>query len=148
MRERRIHQLFVVSILLKGLHALVEIAGGIALYAFSTDSIFRLLYATAGDGNDLIARFARTFTGQEHHFYALYLVSHGLVNLGIVAALLSRKAWAYPATFAVLASFMAYQLYRYSYTHDIGLLALTALDLIVMALAWHEYRRFKHHLST
>ena len=32
-----IHQLFVLSVALKGLHALIEIVGGIALYLFSTD---------------------------------------------------------------------------------------------------------------
>jgi uncharacterized membrane protein len=148
MDERRIHQLFVVSILLKGVHALIEVAGGVALYVFSTDAIIRWLYAAGGDSNDLIARFARTFTGQEHHFYAFYLVNHGLVNMISAGALLSRRLWAYPATFAVLACFIAYQLYRFTYTQDIGLLALTALDLVVMGLAWHEYRVFKHHLSS
>jgi uncharacterized membrane protein len=143
MYEKRIHQLFVISILLKGLHALVEIVGGVALYFFSTDAIVRWLYAKAGDSDDLIAKFARSFTGQEHHFYAFYLVSHGLVNMAIAIALLSQRLWAYPATFAVLVSFMGYQLYRYTYTHDIGLIALTALDLIVLGLAWHEYELVK-----
>ena len=58
MDERRIHQLFLVSILLKGLHALIEIAGGIALYFFSTDAIIRWLYTKADESNDLIAKFA------------------------------------------------------------------------------------------
>ena len=39
MQERRIHQVFVVSVTLKGLHALVEIAGGLALYLVSTETI-------------------------------------------------------------------------------------------------------------
>ena len=47
------------------------------------------------------------------------------------------------ATFAVLIAFMAYQFYRYTYTHDIGLVALTVLDLIVLGLAWHEYELVK-----
>jgi uncharacterized membrane protein len=143
MHEERIHEIFVVSIVLKGLHALIEIVGGIALYFFRTATIVHWLYARAGESNDLIAKFARTFTGKEHHFYALYLVSHGLVNLAIVIALLSQRLWAYPATFAVLISFMGYQLYRYTYTHDIGLIALTMLDLIVLGLAWHEYALVK-----
>jgi uncharacterized membrane protein len=143
MPEKRVHQLFLVSVTLKGLHALIEIVGGIALYFFSTDTIVHWLYSESGDSNDLLARFARTFSGQEHSFYAFYLVSHGLVNLAIVAALLSRKLWAYPATFAVLTLFILYQLYRYTFTHDIGLIAITGLDLIVMALAWNEYRMMK-----
>ena len=143
MRGNRVHQLFLISVTLKGLHALIEIAGGIALYFFSTATIVHWLYSESGDSNDLLAKFARTFSGAEHSFYAFYLVSHGIVNLAIVAALLSRKLWAYPATFAVLTLFIVYQLYRYTFTHDIGLSAITALDLIVMALAWNEYRLMK-----
>ena len=39
MQEKRIHQIFVVSVLFKGVHALIEIAGGIALYLISTETI-------------------------------------------------------------------------------------------------------------
>src|SRR5438270_781117 len=39
MREQRIHQVFVVSVAAKGLHALIEIAGGLALYITSTATI-------------------------------------------------------------------------------------------------------------
>jgi uncharacterized membrane protein len=143
VHEKQIHQLFVISVTLKGFHALIEIVGGAALALFSTDTIVRWLYSKSDQSSDLLARFARTFTGAEHHFYAFYLVSHGVLNLAIVAALLSRKLWAYPATFAVLIAFVAYQLYRYTYTHDIGLIAITLIDLIVLALACNEYRLMK-----
>src|SRR4051794_23327729 len=39
MQEKRIHQIFVVSVLFKGAHALFEIVGGIALYLISTEAI-------------------------------------------------------------------------------------------------------------
>ena len=132
---------------MKGLHAAVELAGGIALYLFSTDVILAWLWE-AGRSNDWVARFAHGFSRPEHEFYAFYLVSHGIVNGAIVAGLLLGKRWSYHATFVVLTLFIAYQLYRYSYTRDIGLIAISILDLIVMVLAWNEYRLFKHHLST
>ena len=50
MHEKRIHQVFVVSVLAKGAHALLEIAGGLALYLFSADAI-ALLAAQAWRGN-------------------------------------------------------------------------------------------------
>lgn len=140
MNEKQIHRLFEVSVALKGIHALLEILGGIVLYFFSTDTILRLLYREADKSDGLTVKFARTFTGAEHHFYAFYLVSHGVVNMVLVVGLLRQKLWAYPATFVVLSLFIVYQLYRYSFTQDIGLLVITALDLIVMALAWHEYQ--------
>lgn len=60
--------------------------------------------------------------------------------------LLREKLIAYPASLAALAGFIAYQIYRYSYTHSVGLLVLTAFDLIVMALVWHEWRLLRRHL--
>ncbi len=36
--------------------------------------------------------------------------------------------------------FIAYQMYRFSYTHSIGLLVLTVFDLFVVWLVWKEYR--------
>jgi Predicted membrane protein len=39
MNERRIHQIFEVSVLLKGAHALVECIGGLVLALASTASI-------------------------------------------------------------------------------------------------------------
>lgn len=147
MLQHRLHQLFIVSIILKGLHAAIELVGGIALYLFSTNKIVGWLWE-AGQSNDWIERFANSFSTKEHHFYAFYLVSHGVVNGAIVVGLLLRKRWSYHATFVVLTLFIAYQAYRYSYTHDIGLIVITMIDLIVMALAWNEYRVFKRHLST
>jgi uncharacterized membrane protein len=145
--QHRLHQLFLLSLALKGLHALIELAGGIALYFFSTDTILQWLWE-ASRSSDWVATFAHGFSKPEHEFYAFYLVSHGIVNGAIVGGLLLRKRWAYHATFVVLTLFIAYQLYRYSYTEDIGLIAISIVDLVVMALAWNEYRVFKRHLST
>jgi uncharacterized membrane protein len=143
VREKRIHQIFVVSVLAKGAHALVEIAGGIALYLFSTDAIARWLGEIDRGG-----WLGRHFPVSEQHFYAFYLLSHGLVKSVLVFGLLREKLWAYPASFAVFGAFIAYQLYRYSYTHDIALIALSIFDLFVIALAVHEYRLLRKHLPT
>jgi uncharacterized membrane protein len=143
MQEKRIHQVFVVSVLAKGLHALIEIAGGLALYLFSADAIERWLDEI--DRHDWIARH---FPASEQHFYAFYLLSHGLVKSVLVVGLLKEKLWAYPASFAVFGLFIAYQLYRYSWTHDIGLILLSLFDLFVITLAVHEYRLLRKHLPT
>jgi uncharacterized membrane protein len=143
MQERRIHQVFVVSVSLKGLHALIEIAGGIALYLFSSDTIARWLGEIDRGG-----WLGRHFPASEQHFYAFYLLSHGLVKSALVAGLLREKLWAYPASIAVFGLFIAYQLYRYSWTHDIGLILLSIFDVFVIALAVHEYRLLRRHLPT
>jgi uncharacterized membrane protein len=155
VQERRIHQIFEVSILLKGAHALIECACGIALAFVSTSAIVRLvnrltLEKLVQDPQDFIAThllgWAQTFSVQAQHFYAFYLLSHGAVKLLLVAGLLKGKHWAYPASLAVLGLFIAYQLYRYSYTHSAGLIVLTLFDVIVIGLIWHEYRLVRRHL--
>ena len=157
MQEKRIHQIFVVSVALKGVHALIEIVGGVALYLVSTGTIVRLINgwsydALVEDKHDWVANhlleFARTFSVAEHHFYAFYLLSHGLIKSVLVIGLLREKLWAYPASFAVFGAFIAYQLYRYSFTHDIALILLSIFDLFVIYLAVHEYRLLRKHLPT
>jgi uncharacterized membrane protein len=155
MQERRVHQIFEVSVLLKGAHAAVEAVGGLAL-AFTTNQSIRGLVSQATqselieDKRDFIANhlatWAQGFSIQTQHFYAWYLLSHGVVKLALVTGLLMRKLWAYPSTMVVLGLFILYQLYRYSETHGVGLLLLTALDVVVVGLTWHEYSLMRRHL--
>jgi uncharacterized membrane protein len=157
MNERRIHQIFQVSVLLKGAHALIECAGGIALYAVSTNTIAALVNTATQDEliedpNDLIAThilgYAQTFSVASKAFYGFYLLSHGLAKILLVAGLLRNKLWAYPSSLVALGLFIVYQLYRFSYTHSFGLIVLTVFDLFVMALISHEYRLIRRHLPT
>ena len=87
MQEKRIHQIFVVSVVAKGLHALIEIVGGFALYLTSTATIIGWIDRLSQgelteDPRDWIARqavkFGQHFSVAEHNFYAFYLLSHGL----------------------------------------------------------------------
>ena len=140
MTERNIHRIFVVSVAAKGLHALIEIAGGLALYLLSSEAI--------ADWIRPHEWAASHFKPEEQHFYAFYLLSHGLVKSVVVYGLLREKLWAYPASFVVFSLLIAYQLYRYSFTHDVALIALSIFDLFVIGLAVHEYRLLRKHLPT
>lgn len=153
MNEHRIHRIFSISLFLKGAHALIECIGGLAL-AFSSKSTIAILVNTltqeelVEDPKDFIAAhlltFANHFSVSSQHFYALYLLSHGVVKVFLVIGLLKNKLWSYPASLAILGLFIIYQVYRFSYTHSFGLILLTALDLILMLLIWHEYRVVRH----
>ncbi len=154
MNEHRIHQIFQISVLLKGAHALVECLGGLMLALVSTSTIVSLVNRLTQeelieDPHDFIAShlmsMASNFTVSTQHFYAFYLLSHGLVKIALVAGLLGNKLWAYPASLVILSLFIAYQIYRFSYTHSAGLVVLTVFDLIVMVLIWHEYRLVQKH---
>lgn len=155
LTERRIHRLFQVSVILKGLHALIECASGIALYLVSNQTIVHwvqllTLQELTEDPRDVVA--TRLLEAAQHlsistqSFYAFYLLSHGLVKVVLVVGLLRERLWAYPVSLVALAGFIGYQLYRYSYTQGIGLLVLTVFDILVMVLAWHEWRVLERHL--
>jgi uncharacterized membrane protein len=154
--EPRIHRLFQLSILLKGAHALVECAGGLLLAIVSTATIYGWVdWLTQGelleDPHDFVAThlldMAQRFSVNTKNFYAFYLLSHGLVQVFLVAGLLREKLWAYPASLVVLGLFILYQIYRFSYTHALGLVGLTLFDILVIVLIWHEYRVMRRHLA-
>lgn len=155
IKEHRIHQIFLLSLLLKGAHAAMECIGGLALALVSTTTIVNVVNAITqeelvADPQDLIANFllaqAHDFSVETKNFYAFYLLSHGIVKLMLVIGLLRNKLWSYPASLVVFGLFIVYQLYRFSYTHGVGLIALTVLDMIVMWLIWHEYKFVRGNL--
>jgi uncharacterized membrane protein len=143
VQQRRIYQIFQVTVVLKGLHGIIEIAGGLALALFSTDSILRLLYRIPHHH-----WVTRHFSTGEHHYYAFFFLSHGALNLAVAVLLLLEKLWAYPAAIAVLTLFTLLQMYRFTHVHDPGLIVFSILDVIVIALAVHEYRLLRKHLPT
>ena len=149
MKERTLHRLFEIGVLLKGAHAVIECVGGLLLATLSVDNIVSIVNALTQeelveDPNDVIAgyllRAAHNFSLGSKNFYVFYLISHGVVKLALVYGLLRGQLWSYPASIIVLGLFIAYQLYRISYTHSIFLVGLTGLDLIVVVLVWHEWR--------
>ncbi len=150
--ERRLHQLFDVSLIAKGAFAATELLSGIAIWLVSADWVIRTVgwlthYEIVEDPGDRLATWllglAHGYTVSTQHFWALYLIGHGVVKLAVVTALAYRILWAYPASILVLVGFILYQLDRFSVTHAPFLIALTLFDLVVIWLVWHEYRRMK-----
>jgi uncharacterized membrane protein len=103
------------------------------------------------DPKDLVAThlmsWAQELSIATQHFYAFYLLSHGVVKLLLVGGLLRGKLWSYPASIVALVLFIAYQVYRFSFTHSPGLVVLTLFDLSMIWLIWHEWRLVRLHLS-
>ncbi len=64
-------------------------------------------------------------------------------KLLLVVALLRGELWAYPIAVVVFAGFILYQLYRFTLTHGLGLIALSLFDAVVIWLIWLEYRALR-----
>jgi uncharacterized membrane protein len=79
-------------------------------------------------------------------FGAIYLLSHGIAKIVLVALVLREKLWAYPWLIVLLLVFIAYQIYRLAWVHfSIGLTALTIFDAALVWLTWREYRSKRAH---
>jgi uncharacterized membrane protein len=150
--EKDVHLAFRLSLFAKGAFAIAEIVGGVLAYFVSQDFLYYLASTVTQnelteDPNDILGNFllhlAQGFSIGAQHFTAYYLVSHGVVKLFLIAGLLKRVMWAYPAALIVFTLFIIYQLFRYSVTHSPWLIVISLLDLIVIALTWHEYRYMK-----
>ena len=141
---------FKVGLVLKGLDGVLEVAGGILLLLLSPQAIQHLArvltaHELSEDPHDLIARYllhtAAHLNTSITIFGAIYLLSHGLSKIVLVALVLRDKLWAYPWLIALLLAFIAYQLYQITAVHfSAGLAALTVFDAFLVWLTWREYR--------
>lgn len=158
--EKKIHLVFDVTLWLKGVFALGEILAGLAAYFVPQEFLVDLVWWVtkdefAEDPHDLVANFllhgVEKLSVGAKTFAATYLLAHGVVKLWLIVGLLRQRLWYYPVSLMVFAAFIVYQLYRYSFTHSIWLLFITAIDLVVIVLTWHEYRflqRSPHRTSS
>lgn len=149
-RGRFLHALFRVGVIAKGIDGVLEIVGGILLLFVSPAQLlpiarFLTQHELAEDPHDLIANYLlrsiQHLSAGAKLFGAIYLLSHGAIKVGLVTALLLKVRWAYPAAILVFFLFLVYQIYRYLLTHAPELVALSVLDVFVIALTWVEYRR-------
>ncbi len=151
-KEKYIHELFDITLILKGIHALIEIISAFFVYFISQQFVSNLVvWMTRSelleDPRDLFSnyliKFAESFSVSSQHFVAFYLLSHGIIKLILLMSLFKEKLWAYPTSIIVFGMFILYQIYRFTITQSIWLIIFTILDLVVISLTVHEYRYIK-----
>jgi uncharacterized membrane protein len=156
--EKTLHLLFELTLGFKAVFALAEIIAGVATYLVPQRYFLALvLWVTrdefAEDPHDLVANFllhtVQHLSVDAQRFAGLYLLAHGVIKLWLVAGLLRERLWYFPVSIVIFALFIAYQSYRFTYTHSVWLVLVTALDVAVIALTWHEYRylRSNRHVT-
>ena len=149
---RIVHKAFEIGIFLKGVDGLLEIIGGILLFLIPPTTINYLVRVlTQGelseDPRDLIANFlvhsAHNLSLSGKTFGGLFLLSHGIIKIGLVIALFQKKLWAYPLAMVLFGMFILYQMYRYAHSHSVWMIFLSLLDVAVVVLTYLEYRNLK-----
>jgi uncharacterized membrane protein len=155
--EKKFRLLFRISLLLKAAFSLLEIMGGILTYFISQQYLLRLVTTITQeelteDPQDFVAHFliqsAQRLSVSAQHFAAFYLLSHGVIKTGLIVGLLREKLWYYPLSIVVFGIFVAYQLFRFQVTHSLWLMAITVLDIVVIAMAWHEYQLLRRRIRS
>jgi uncharacterized membrane protein len=151
-RSDLLDRTFRIAVLLKGLDGLAEIVGGTILLFVSPVAINRFVEAVtrnelSQDPHDFVATHllhtAHGLHGTSLVFGAIYLLSHGVVKIVLVAAVLANRLWAYPWLIAFLVAFVFYQLYRIAVRVTFGMVGLTVFDAIVVWLTVREYQRVR-----
>ena len=151
-KRNLLHSSFEIGILLKGIDGVLEIIGGFLLMAVSPDALGKLVrlltqHELTEDPNDFVMNFllkaSGGYTASAQQFGILYLLTHGLIKIFLVVLLWRRKIWAYPLAIVFLSVFIVYQLYRFSSTRAVSLIALSVFDALIVYLTVNEYRRLK-----
>jgi uncharacterized membrane protein len=151
--ERKIeHRLFLLSVWSKGIAGLVEAIGGLLLLFIPQAGLNAFVIALtapelAEDPTDRVAtllqHIVHDLAADTKLFASGYLIVHGIIKVFLVAGLLARRLWSYPVSLWFLVGFIAYQAYRFFFTHSLWMIALTIVDLIVAFLIWREYQARK-----
>ena len=151
--ERKIeHTFFLLSVWSKGVAGLLETIGGLLLLfiphtRLNALVVFLTAPELAEDPTDRIAtllqRTVHELAADTKLFASGYLIVHGIIKVFLVAGLLGCRLWSYPVSLWFLASFIAYQAYRFFFTGSLWMIALTIVDLIVAFLIWREYQARK-----
>lgn len=150
--QKAVHRLFEIGLIGKSVDGGLEIAGAVLFFFVSPAKLTRWVrvftqHELSDDPDDIVAgllsRAMPHFTSHSQWFAALFLFGHGIVKVGLVVALLRKVRWAYPMAIGTFGLFVVYQLYRYSHTRSIWLLALSLLDVFVIVITWFEYKRLR-----
>lgn len=154
--ERTYHISFEIGLIIKALISLGELAAGSLVLFVSPERISQFIYAVAGvefseSPRDflwnLVAGGLKDFAATSQGVWAFILLSHAIVKIFLLGGLWKNEHWAYPWSAAIFTGFVFYQLYQISVMNSFLLWFITIVDVIVIALILHEYKRVRANLS-
>lgn len=143
---------FRTGITIKGIDGLLEAIGGVLLWFFKPDALGSTLqeifeHELLRDPHDFLARHllhtSEKIAQSDPLFASIFLLSHGLVKVVLSVLLWMNKLWAYPLAIVVFTTFTIFGMYRYAHTHATLLIVIAVFDMIIVVLAWEEYRAEK-----
>jgi uncharacterized membrane protein len=148
----RPHQskLFQFSMWWRVVYGILRVLLGIAFLRIIGHSLADYVYAImshelVGSKGDFILE--HIYTVLEIHdvtltyFIAGYFIFWGSVDIVLSLCLLRDKIHAFPVTMGLIGLFIAYGLYRYSFTQSLVLLSVILADAVILYLIYQEYKK-------
>lgn len=151
-KARLLHGAFEIGITAKALVAAAETLSGIGLFFIRADWVHAMAsWLTAGEmGEDptdwfgrWVMKLAMSFDVSTQHFWAAYLIGHGVVKLFAIGALVAGFRWAYPLSMAVLGGFILWQMQKWLVTGSLFMLGISVFDAFIIWLIWQEWRSIR-----
>ncbi|GAA4411555.1 DUF2127 domain-containing protein [Actinokineospora soli] len=144
---------FRLLMVLKGADGALQVLGGLLLALVPPSVITGLANAVitrdlVGDVNGTLAhhlsKAAQHFADGSTRVFAIgFLLAHGVVKLGLVAAMLRRRLSAYPIAAVLLAVFIVFEVARAARTGSIALPVFAAFDVLVLVMVLREFARLQ-----
>lgn len=143
---------YEIGILLKGLDGTAELLGGLLLWLVPGGTILRVVtHLTHSelrqDPHDFLAthimHLGQNLAAGHNTFAILFLLTHGLIKIVLVVALLRNLRWSYPFALVTLGLFVIYQVYQLVVRPTFGMVFLTVLDAVIIWLVWREWGAYK-----
>lgn len=141
---------YMIGVGIKGFDGLIELLAGLWLL-ISPASLHGLLTGLMGEAQEHQGKYAAFIAEYIAHIdkdlakgglivVVIFLISHGVVKLALVYALLKKLLWAYPYALVVLIGFLVYQVYVFVLHPSIGMGVFALLDVAIIWLVWREWR--------
>jgi len=143
---------YEIGIIIKGIDGVLELVGGLLILLLSPatiNSLTRFLTENelAKDPHDFVSthilHYGNELATGHTGFAALFLLTHGIVKVALVTALLLQRFWAYPWALVALTLFLVYQLYLMVVQPTYAMAFLTVLDAAIIWLVWREWQKVK-----
>lgn len=139
------------GIIVKGIDGFIELAAGVLLWVSPSlaHSLLmgvhnELLEGSAHHVQQYVAQYIGRLDAQLAAagliFLIIFLISHGVIKLALVYALLKKIVQAYPVALVILGLFLVYQIYVFVREPTIGMALFSVLDAIIIGLVWREYK--------
>lgn len=134
-----VDDLFLLSVLGKGVGGAVELLSGILLIFLSVDTLQHLLEPLSRVG----VHIGQEAIGHSKLLVVLYFTSRGAIRVFLAICLWREKLWAYPVAMGFLGISIIYQIWLMIHHYSHPLLLLTLFDLLIVLLTYFEWQKLK-----